>query len=128
MSLISILIIQRKIDVKKQQIKANKKEKMVDCTPDKTYEGDDYYINRTIMIMDKDKQHYSFYKVNRCTAKMFWLDRLKCESHLVREKDGVKTYEAKMTQEIDEGKKKRIMKKNIVNCPLMICSIAQYEI
>ena len=101
---------------------------MVDCTPDRTYEGDDYYINRTVMIMDKDKQHYSFYKVNRCTAKMFWLDRLKCESYLVREEDGVKTYEAKMTQEIDVGKKKRIMKKNIVNCPIMICSIARYEI
>jgi len=92
------------------------------------YDENDNYINRRIMMLDKDGKHNSFYRVVRSTEKMFCLRRLKCETKIVREDNMLTTYEAKISNEYDADKERRIRKANIVKYEQVYCLFVQYEI
>jgi len=88
------------------------------------YDETQDYINRRIMMMDKDGKRNSFYRVVRSTDKMFCLRRLKCETKMVRPN----TYEAKISNEYEAEKERRIRKANIVKYSQIYCLFVQYEI
>lgn len=92
------------------------------------YDENDNYINRRIMMLDKDGKHNSFYRVVRSTKKMFCLRRLKCSTKIVREDNMLTTYEAKISNEYEADKERRIRKANIVKYEQVYCLFVQYEI
>lgn len=92
------------------------------------YDEKDNYINRRIMMLDKDGKRNSFYRVVRSTEKMFCLRRLKCETKIVREDNVTTTYEAKISNEYEAEKERRIRKANIVKYSQVYCLFIQYEI
>jgi len=92
------------------------------------YDENDNYINRRIMMLDKDGKHNSFYRVVRSTEKMFCLRRLKCETKIIREDNMLTTYEAKISNEYEAEKERRIRKANIVKYEQVYCLFVQYEI
>ena len=88
------------------------------------YDENDNYINRRIMMLDKDGKHNSFYRVVRSTNKMFCLRRLKCTTKILRPT----TFEAKISNEYEDEKERRIRKANIVKYDQIYCLFVQYEI
>ena len=92
------------------------------------YDENDNYINRRIMMLDKDGKHNSFYRVVRSTNKMFCLRRLKCVTKILREDNMLTTYEAKISNEYEDEKERRIRKANIVKYEQVYCLFIQYEI
>jgi hypothetical protein len=88
------------------------------------YDENDNYINRNIMMPNKDGKHNSFYRVVRSTNKMFCLRRLKCATTMLRPT----TFEVKISNEYEDEKERRIRKANIVKYQWIYCSIVQYEI
>lgn len=92
------------------------------------YDEKDNYINRRIMMLDKDGKRNSFYRVVRNTEKMFCLRRLKCETKMVREDNASITYEAKISNEYEAEKERRIRKANIVKYHQVYCLFVQYDI
>lgn len=92
------------------------------------YDENNNYINRRIMMLDKDGKHNSFYRVVRSTKKMFCLRRLKCETKIVREDNMLTTYEAKISNEYEADKERRIRKANITKFSQIYCMIVQYDI
>ena len=88
------------------------------------YDENDNYINRRIMMLDKDGKHNSFYRVVRSTNKMFCLRRLKCVTKMLRPN----TFEAKISNEYEDEKERRIRKANKVKYSQICCLFIQYEI
>jgi Rps23 Pro-64 3,4-dihydroxylase Tpa1-like proline 4-hydroxylase len=91
-------------------------------------QNDDNYINMRIMILDRDKQNNSFYRVVKQTPKMLYIQKLKSETELI-EDDVIKTYEAKISGDFDSKAYKKIKKTSVDNkYKIVYCSIVRYYI
>ena len=90
------------------------------------YDENDNYINRIFMV--PHRPHNRFYRIVRSTDKMFCLRRLKCETKIVREDNMLTTYEAKISNEYEADKERRIRKANITKFSQIYCMIVQYDI
>jgi hypothetical protein len=91
-------------------------------------QNDDNYINMRIMILDRDKQNNSFYRVVKQTPKMLYIQKLKSETELI-EDDVIKTYEAKISGDFDSKAYKKIKKTSVDNkYRIVYCSIVRYYI
>ncbi len=94
---------------------------------------DSYYINRTIMIPDSNGLN-NFYKVIKHTNKMFYIRKIKVETTLYKTNydeitnEATKIYQAKLLEDFESEKLKRIRKTNINNYSVIYCSIVQYEV
>lgn len=89
------------------------------------------YINMRIMMLDRDGQNNSFYRIVKQTKKMLHIQKLKSESQVI-EDSVIKTYEARITNEIDNDDKnayKKIKKTSVDNkYKIVYCSIVRYYI
>lgn len=89
------------------------------------------YINMRIMMLDRDGQNNSFYRIVKQTKKMLHIQKLKSESQVI-EDSVIKTYEARITNEFDTDDKnayKKIKKTSVDNkYKIVYCSIVQYYI
>jgi len=95
---------------------------------------DNYYINRIIMIPDSDRLN-SFYKVVKCTDKMFCIRKIKTDTNLYKinydkftNEVTSKVYQAKLSDEVENEKIKTIRKTSINKYSVIYCSIVQYEV
>ena len=95
--------------------------------------NDDYYIGTTIMIRDRNGLN-SFYKVIKYIDEMFYIRKIKTETNLykinhneIKNKQS-NVYEAKLLDEFENEKFKKIKKINIHKYPIIYCSIIQYEV
>ncbi len=95
--------------------------------------NDNDYINTTIMIPDSNGLN-SFYKVIKYTDKMFCLKKIKTDTNLHKinydEITNKKTnvYQAKLLDEFENDKIKKIKKTSINKYPIIYCTIIQYEV
>jgi hypothetical protein len=89
------------------------------------------YINMRIMMLDRDGQNNSFYRIVKQTKKMLHIQKLKSESQVIDD-SVIKTYEARITNEIDNDDKnayKKIKKTSVDNkYKIVYCSIVRYYI
>lgn len=98
-----------------------------------TITHDDYYINRTIMISEKDGLN-SFYKVIKHTDKMFYIKKIKTETKLIKtyyddnNNEESKVYEAKLSDEFENDNIKKIKKTSINKYSVIFCLIVQYKV
>lgn len=95
---------------------------------------DSFYLNRIIMIEDKDGKQNSFYKVIRFTNKMFVIRKIKAQTVLTRtytddDSTLVNVYDAKISDEFEpESKEEKIKKTCISKYPIIYTCLVQYEI
>lgn len=88
---------------------------------------DNYYINRIIMIPEMNGLN-SFYKVITHTNKMFCIQKLKTETSLYKTNEDSNVYQAKILDEFENEKIRKIRKTSIDKYPVIYCVIVQYEI
>ncbi len=94
---------------------------------------DNYYINRTIMFPESDGLN-SFYKVIKHTDKMFCIRKIKTETNLYKTNydeitnEVTKVYQAKLSDEFENEKIRKIRKPSINKYSVIYCSFVQYEV
>jgi len=96
-------------------------------------DDDNLYINRIIMIPERDGFNH-FYKIVSHTTKMFCVRKILAETNLYNTiydeitNEESKIYEAKITDEFENNKIKKIRKTSINKYPVIYCKIVQYEV
>lgn len=95
---------------------------------------DSFYVNRIIMIKDKDGKQNSFYKVIRFTNKMFVIRKIKTQTVLTKRYTDdnstlVNVFNVKISDEFEpEYKEKKIKKTCVSKYPIIYTYLVQYEI
>lgn len=99
------------------------------------YSIDNYddFMNRVVMIPEKNTGINGFYKIIKSTGSFFCVRKMKCQTTLLTTdlECGIitKKYQAIVSEHFDDEIYKKIKKTSInKKYPEIICSIVQYEI
>ena len=105
------------------------------------YETNDYdsFMNNIIMIPERNNRLNGFYKIIKSTPNFFYVQKMKCETKLVKtinnedldSKKETKIYEAIISLDFEDESEpcKKIRKSSVQKkYPLIYTSIVQYEV